>query len=490
MPVLDSEFFPSGSGGSSVKPYVAGMTAKFGDSIRSAVDYQPYIRYSTSPELFTVSADPSTLQSHFMIDDPASEIGELKSQPDSHSSLFSTVAKRGQLWVRTGSYYPFSSLTRPVPARLKIYYDYWPNATDIASTGLTGTISHMVGDGNGNWLAVNGTGGLFKSVNDGITWTTLARTASASAKVACNGTGRWWYITNTGTVFVSDNFGTSWTQQQTPFAGQAAVFAFMCGKLVYVSINTVQVGGTAGGLNSFSRWLPDTNSTSQTWASWQFDYAVSAGHFASGITAAFHTAVTNGTDTIWFSCTANNNYAGIFAYNVLTNTWYVNSIGAANRVIGMAYDDATGYAFMYTVYYINSSNAPSHYESSYTKTAVSASVVASPIVEPANMTAVVNVNYGSCYARRNGSSLVFVHRQDGYGVSVGFKLQGMTQSSSRFPAVSSISLSSMNPSRGLAHAGDTSIFYGGGYLFRSVPVVGVAGIVSDAAGEVKYMRIQ
>lgn len=476
-----------------MKPYVAGMTAKFGDSVRSAVNYQPYIRYSTSPEIFTVSADPSTLQSHFIIDDPTCNIGDIRSFPDTVTSLSSTIAKDGQLWLRTGSYFPVSSLSKPVPDKYKIYYDYWAHTPTLAAAGLgTFTITHMVGDGLGNWMAVNTSGTMYKSSDDGLSWSALAQTTTANARLACNGAGRWWYCNSSGQVFVSDNFGTSWTQQQTPAASAPAIFKFMCGVLVYVPVQAVTIGGTAGSFNSFASWLPNTNSTSQTWAGWSFNYAVTATKFNGGVTGTFYEAVTNGTDTIWFGCTATNNYIGVFAYNILTNTWYVNSFGAGNRLMGMSYDDSLGYAFVLGAYWINSSNVPSLYEASYTKTGVNASIVVNSIIQPVVTVDLQNVNAGSMYARRNGSTFAFYHIQDGYGVSVAFRLQGVSQSASpqRAPAVSSVGHSSMNPPRGIAHAGNTTIVYGGAYIYRSVPVVGIVGIMSTTPGEVKYMRIQ
>lgn len=496
MPVYDNVLFPSGSGGgSSVKIYTAGMTAAYGDVIRSGKNALPFVRFSKTPETYTVNADPADLPNHFMFDDTSSQVGDIRSLPDNLPyESDGLLKKNGQVWLRTGSLVPASGLTRPVGDDLKMIGDYWTiNETTNTPVGLSGTITHAVGDGKGNWLAVNSGGSIYKSVDDGDSWTFVSSTATAR-RLATNKNGRWWYCATDGRVFVSDNFGTSWAQQVSPQAAAPSVFAFMCGKLVYASTGAVTVTGTAGQTATFAKWLPDTNSTSQTWTNWNFDFAITNG---TGVGSTFTPwdACTNDVDTIWFGGLTNATKAATFVYNVNTNTWYATQgSGNANYFMGMAFDSISNSAYVIGGYWYSSSSAAVIYEYVVSSTGKLGALNLADQWFAATVfgSGFYSVFNGCGYIRRGGSGF-FIFSAPSSSVWPLFKYSGAYVSN---PAVYG-----RNPSRtpsgswnagtpkGIAIAGDTAIVYGIGYS-KTVVSVGLAPVRSVSPGQADFVRIQ
>lgn len=498
MPVYDNVLFPSGSGGgSSVKIYTAGMTAAYGDVIRSGKNALPFVRFSKTPETYTVNADPADLPNHFMFDDATSQLGDIRSFVDNLPyESDGLLKKNGQVWLRTGNIVPASiGLLRPIGDDLKMIGDYWTiTETNNSTVGLAGTINHAVGDGHGNWLAVNTSGNIYKSVDDGDSWTYVAATSTAK-RLATNKNGRWWYCATDGRVFVSDNFGTSWTQQITPQASAPAVFAFMCGKLVYASTSGVNSTGTAGQTSSFAKWLPDTNSTSQAWTNYSFDFAVTANTSLSGTFTPWD-ACTNDVDTIWFGGLSNASKAVTFVLNTSTNTWYATQgTGNVNYFFGMAFDSISNSAFVLGGYWYSSSAAAQISE--YAVTAVgklsSLNLLDTWIPSSVFSGGFNTVNSGTGYIRRGGSGFLLF---SAYGASnqALFKYSGSYSSSpatyARIPSRKPYSdFRTGSTPMGIAVAGDTAIIFGTGYC-KTIASVGIAPARSVAPGQTDFVRIQ
>ncbi len=479
----------SSSGGGSVKPYKLGMTVKQGECVRSAKNWLPYVRYSNSPEIYTMTDDPADSGTQFILDDPTTQIGTIQSFPDVMTGANTTYSRYGQLWARTGSYVDITTLARPVPKELVVHYDVWSTVQLNSNIGLGSVkINHMVADNTGtNLMAINANGILYRSSNSGASWSTISSiSTNGTARLATNNNGRWWFCNGTGEVYVSDNFGDGWTKQQTPSAAAPAVFKYVNGKLYYSSGAATTVAGASGSAVVFLS-LPDTNSQSTTWSALSFPLAQGTGVFGSGVSVQMIDIVGNGVDVIWAVGTLSNSYLGIFLYNSTTLSWQASSVGAGNRIQGLCYDDLTGYAWFAWAYWANNSSNTNAYESVITNTGV-VSTTTNPFRPASVWNQALNVYAGACYIRRGGSA--FMWYNDGTGSNGIFYKQGsgLSTPAGRVPAVSG-SITAYGGWRNVVVGGNKAFLYGDG-LSVSSAVVGLPTNRSPAAGYTDYFRVQ
>lgn len=451
MPVLDSEYFPAG-GGSVIKPYVSGMSVKVTDTVRSAKNFLPFIRKKSTPTSLVITSDPADLKDDFIVDDPTTSIGTIQSFQDSISNANSYLNKNGQLWLKTGIYVPASSYP-DAPVTSKTWYDYWLGINTVAELGMASSnIVDMAGDGLGNWMAVNASGNIYKSIDDGASWTAIALTTTASAKLTCNGKGRWWIANNTGQVYVSENFGSSWTLQGTPGSAAPMFFKFMDGRLWWMPNTTYTISGSSGQL-SFVVSVADTGAAISSWTGHFYNLSQALPYFSSGTTANIQLACSNNKGTVWFVGITNGNYCCIFVLNTVTGTWTVNSVGAAVYLQGISYDETMDCAWFSWGYGSN------FYETMLTTTAAQ-TTTANPFFQAGTYSTASVTSFGSysVYARKAGSSF-FYHTA---GQQNRFRYCGSSAVGvSRQPAVNGAfgTYYANGNLCGMAHAGDTSIVF-------------------------------
>lgn len=473
-----------------VKPYISGMKVKFEDVVRSAKTGLPFIRKNNTPATLTITSDPADLYSDFIVDDPSTYIGSVQSFPDSLNVTSSVMLRNGQAWLRTGNYLPLTNatLTKPIPAYLRVYYDYWTGVYTPAQVGMSGTlIVDVVGDGKGNWMAVNSAGTLFKSATDAVSWATIPGiTTTANAKLACNGNGRWWLCNNTGQVYVSDDFGASWSMQQAAGNTYASVFSYMNGKLWYAPATTYTISASSGQL-SFVGSLPDTNSTTQTWSGNFYNLSSAYPTFPYNTTGMIRVAACDNKSTIWFMGTASNGYLSIFALNTQTGVFSINTMGAADSIQGLCYDDQSDMCWAYVS--AGDTNTSYNYELCLN---TSGSIIASYTNSIIN-TGLYNwsnaesrmCGVGSGYLRKGGSAAVFM-RTITNTTAMMFKFSGVTMSVGRNPTVNG-NLWNYQFS-GMKQAGDTTVAYGN-FMSRGVGVVGLPTASSNVAGKIDWIRV-
>lgn len=494
MTILDSDIFAgAGGGGGMAKLYKTGITAKQGDVIKSGITFSDYVRYTSSPEILTLSADPHLLESDFMINDSSTQIGSVSTFLDNASNADVWLKKGGQLWLRSGNYVLTDQLSHQVPDNLKIYGDYWTNyVTSTASVGLAGTIAVVTSDDQGNWMCINTAGLIFVSTNDAVTWTQLTFSTSSNAKIACNKAGRWWVCNSSGQVYVSDNLGANWTQQQTPVATSPTRLEYANNKLWFVPNADVNISPVSGNV-TLAYSLPDTNSTSQAWTALTVAGTVGRNVIAADAWGRVLEIVGNKNGTIWFIGQYNQGAVFTYIYNESLNSWIFIIHSVSNAIVGAAYDPTLDSVWVGSFYY-NSSGAQASVNGKdvcVSKTGVITNGVNSPFGASLLSTNVIRHRDDLCgYIRKNASVFAFCANQTGGNYQFGFTSRGVSSTASRAPVYDLGITTTATAGWRCCYESKGTIVMMGTYFARSRPCIGLPYVYSPVGGQVNYMRVK
>lgn len=501
--IKDSDVFSiAGSGGSTMKSYVSGMSVLKDEVVRSASTSLPFVRYSSTPTSLTVTTDPAdpTMASHFIVDDPTTPIGAVMSMPDTISSQQPAFYRYGQLWLRSGSYvlasaYDGVANTRPIPKDFWIYYDWWTKIKTTTEAGASGKFMTMAGDGSGNWLGINNSGQLYKSVDDGVTWTLMSGYTGGGVtrpKITTNKQGRWWICNDSGNIYASDNLGTSWTQWQTPTTpGAPYVFKYVNDRLIYSPPFYYQTG-TSVGNTTICQYLLSTATPTTAWTALTCpSNAVYTAIGAGSYSALLYDVIGDGGTKMWFASIITDNVRSLVSTLDTSNTAWAHYCApqSVNTIYGISYDAAANAAVIGCAY--SSSGSVSQYETSIANGILA--YTSSPFVTGITNTATSNCNDGAAYLRRNGSAIVMLGASQSSQLIL-FRLTGgsmpaVADQNSRQPAVTGVAALGSYGFMGIAEAGNTAIAYGS-FLSISKPVIGVRTARSAGVGLQDYMRIQ
>lgn len=501
MTIYDDTIFAAG-GGSTVKIYTPGLLVKAYEQVRSRYDGQVYVRMSEAPTNLAVSVDPAFDLVNFTSDNQIDTIGSVREFVDIGGN--STIEMNGKIWLKSNRIITDDATVKALTDQNKFINKKIGHSATLYPASVTGLpksttpsgtwFKQFASDGNGNWLTYTTTKMLYRSSDDGITWTFIATLTLAESMFAANTTGTWWRADSDGNVYHSFDFGTTWTPIQRPVAAAGnvtvTVFKFMEGKLYWASNALTPKAAVDTTPVSYGYVLPDTTDWTQPWSALTYpgDAAVAAG-LGSAVTGfTKDILVTDG--YIAFVCSHSGNVRFLFGIydpnSGITKIEYSVININTNTFGNLIYD---GYKFYFHSYYTDGNTTNTHSLSTFTKSGFvstlswgSASTVHGMYFKSAYDSRTTGITAENNYFYKFGSYI-----QTG----VGFPM--VKNGEWDFPKTAKINIKSTEFGTIKKHAmgGDTILAVNGdGGVIRYRPYVGL--ITDDIylnTGTAKYLRI-
>lgn len=362
MPILDSDSFSMG-GGSMIKSYVYGMLVKQHEQVRSKIDNAVYVRVSTSPASIIAQVDPAVDRVNFVVDDPTSSIGTIRTMVNDVQNDNPVKWIRGQAWVRTGEMLPVEDFPRVPPPDARLHITGF-DKIQFPTVDKPLYLCSMEPMGDNTWFIVATESAqaskprLFLSTDDGLTWiegTLPVLIASpANVKLVSDNNGRLWFhngLTTGSTFFCTSDNGATWVTVPVPFVDVPAAIAYHNGSLYFLNATAFAVSGSVDVDLLYSTNTPASDSA--VWVVTQVNNSIYAGkgHSTSqGQAPATLDICNDGTIWITTSCNDTNLPASVICYRPSLASWIAfstrvktlrsNTSRIINAILGTIVEDS------------------------------------------------------------------------------------------------------------------------------------------------------